>query len=130
MFSEERRGLTRLLTLAQMLCKRAWKLSELATEFEVNRSTIWRNIQTLGDAGFPIAEGRDGWRITAQETLPTTFTAPELLSLFVAASTPALNSGAPLSKPLKTALRKVETLVNPKHAGHACRLDKCVKGRY
>ncbi|MEW6365986.1 MAG: WYL domain-containing transcriptional regulator [Acidobacteriota bacterium] len=111
---DSRRGFARLLALARMLCgHRSWRLSELAEEFRVQRSTIWRNLRSLCEAGFPVVNGRYGWKMMSATALPVSFTVEELLSLYTAASAPALNAGTPLAEPLKAAMHKIESLASP-----------------
>jgi predicted DNA-binding transcriptional regulator YafY len=106
---------------------------ELAARFRTRRETIYRDLRTLGEIGYPIA-GDDAGRLSrprlAPDLVPTvppvTLTRPELAALVWAVK--RAEPQQPFRGALGTSLTKLQLLVPRREGGLALALDGSVGG--
>jgi predicted DNA-binding transcriptional regulator YafY len=106
---------------------------ELAARFKTRRETIYRDLRTLGEVGYPIA-GDDAGRLSRPRLAPdlqpvvppVTFTRQELAALVWAAKRGEAQQ--PFRGALGTSLTKLQLLVPRREGGLAMALDGSVGG--
>ncbi len=91
------------------------KAKDLAEELEVSQRTIFRDINSLTESGFPIAY-ENGYRLPEAYFLPNVnLDSEELLSLFLTSRFLLGQRDLPYHRPLRTALEKIEAVLKPEY---------------
>jgi len=91
------------------------KAKDLAGELEVSERTIFRDINSLTESGFPIAFD-NGYRLPEAYYLPNVnLDSEELLSLFLTSRFLLGQRDLPYHRPLRMALEKIEAVLKPEY---------------
>jgi predicted DNA-binding transcriptional regulator YafY len=110
------RRLERLLAIALFLgARRRARASDLAERFGVSLRTIYRDMDSLAEAGFPV-EGNagDGYRLSQESYLrPLALDETEAEILTVAAYALAASVDGPMREALATATAKLQAALRP-----------------
>ena len=110
------RRLERLLAIALFLgARRRARASDLAGRFGVSLRTIYRDMDSLAEAGFPV-EGNagDGYRLSQESYLrPLALDETEAEILTVAAHALAASVDGPMREALATATAKLQAAMRP-----------------
>lgn len=110
------RRLERLLAIALLLgARRRVRASDVAERFGVSLRTVYRDMQALGDAGFPV-EGNagDGYRLSQESYLrPLALDEDEAEVLAVAAQALAASVDGRMREALATATTKLQAALGP-----------------
>ncbi len=89
---------------------------ELARALGAAPRTVYRDLRTLQDAGFPLRRARvqlkSVWRIEGAAVPPLAFTGPELTALALARSALAGSPGSPFDRPLRQAFHKIQAALD------------------
>jgi proteasome accessory factor B len=102
-------------------------IGELAEEFGVTKRTLYRDLKTLEEAGYPILseviEGTTYWKLepSFKGVPPLTFTLNELMALY---SGRKLIGRSPFREYLESAFKKIETALPSKHIARLEKIDE------
>lgn len=108
--------LERLLSIALLLsARRRLRAEDLAAEFSVSLRTVYRDLQALQSAGFPVVgTAGDGYRLPSTSQLrPLALDPAEAEVLTVGARLLAPLLDAPLKNRLQSAMAKLEAVLPP-----------------
>jgi predicted DNA-binding transcriptional regulator YafY len=108
--------LERLVGMALLLsARRRLRAEELAGRFDVSLRTVYRDVRSLQDAGFPVAgTAGDGYVLPAGSQLrPLALDAAEAEALALGARLLDTAADRPLRDRLRTALAKLEAILAP-----------------
>ncbi len=99
--------------------RRGWSAGELAEELEVNPRTVYRDLEALQVAGFPLytekAEGKNLWSVldTVKHQMPVPFSLTELMALYFGRDMLRVFQGTAFHDSLDSLFRKVRTTLPP-----------------
>lgn len=111
------RGMNRTDRLVAMVMflqgRRVVKAEELATHFEVNVRTIYRDVSALCEAGVPVVgEAGVGYSLVRGYHLPPVmFTAEEAMALFIGGEMVKQFADASMADPMESALLKIRSVL-------------------
>ena len=108
--------LTRLVSMALLLsARRRLTAEDLAAHFDVSLRTIYRDVASLEEAGFPIVgTAGDGYTLPATaQARPLAFDPDEAEALVLAARVLERGADYDLGGPLRSALAKLEATLSP-----------------
>lgn len=93
--------------------RRVVKAEELATHFEVNIRTVYRDVSALSEAGVPVmGEAGVGYSLVKGYHLPPVmFTAEEAIALFIGGEMVKQFADASLSGPMESAVLKIRSVL-------------------
>jgi len=99
--------------------RRGWSAADLAAELEVNPRTVYRDLEALQVAGFPLyterVEGRNLWSVldTVKHQVPVPFSLPELMALYFGRDMLRVFQGTVFHDALDSLFHKVRTTLPP-----------------
>jgi len=105
-------------------------VSDLARELECHPRTVYRDLEALQMAGFPIynqtAQGQHVWAMldTAVHPKPVPFSLSELTALYVSVGMARVSEDAVFCNELKALLHKISTLLPPESVAYLQRLQQ------
>ncbi len=112
-------------------------VDELAEECQVTRRTIFRDLQAIRDAGYPLvsdreADGRVLYRfITGFKKIPPiTFTLGELMTLYLCRGQLDFLAGTPFQDDLTTIFGKIRSSLPPRSVAHLERIAEAAAPRF
>ncbi len=104
-------------------------VDELAEECRVSRRTVFRDLQAIGDAGYPLvwereADGRVLYRfITGFKRIPPiTFSLQELMTLYLSRGQLAFLRGTPFQDDLDAIFGRIRSSLPPRSVAHLERI--------
>jgi predicted DNA-binding transcriptional regulator YafY len=103
-------------------------VDELAEETGVTRRTIFRDLEAINEAGYPLTsewqEGQKQYRFLTRfkDVPPISFTLQELMTLSLLRSQLDLLNGTPFLEDMKSVFRKVNSVLPPRLAAHMERI--------
>ncbi len=112
-------------------------VEELAEECQVNRRTIYRDLQAIADAGYPLvrereADGRTLFRfLTGFKNIPPiTFSLEELMTLHLCRGQLAFLAGTPFQDDLDAVFGRIRSSRPPRSVAHLERIAEAVSPRF
>ena len=99
-------------------------VEELVEETGVDRRTVYRDLNAIHEAGYPlISEWRDGRKVYRfltrfRDVPPITFTLSELMTLYFLRPQLDFLHGTPFADDLAAVFRKVNSVLPPRYAAH------------
>jgi len=112
-------------------------IDELAEECRVTRRTIFRDLQAIRDAGYPLvsereSDGRVLYRfITGFKKIPPiTFSLQELMTLYLGRGQLAFLAGTPFQDDLEAIFTKIRSSLPPRSVAHLERLAAAAAPRF
>jgi proteasome accessory factor B len=110
---------------------------ELAEECGVTRRTIYRDLQAIEDAGYPLVkepsgDGRMLYRFLTgfSKIPPITFSLPELMTLYLCRGQLGLLQGTPFLDDLDAVFGRIRASLPPRSVAHLERLAQAVTPRF
>jgi proteasome accessory factor B len=110
---------------------------ELAEECGVTRRTVYRDLQAIEDAGYPLikepsGDGRVLYRFLTgfSKIPPITFSLPELMTLYLCRGQLGLLEGTPFLDDLDAVLGRIRASLPPRSVAHLERLAQAVTPRF
>ena len=111
-------------------------VDDLASELNVTKRTIWRDMEALQDVGFPLTSEKDGkrtrWQLMAAPFKGLTdlgVSMVELASLYMGRAMVDGMAGAPFGTALATITQKIEKALPPKMRSFLDRLPSLVEAK-
>jgi len=112
-------------------------VDELVEECQVNRRTIYRDLQAIADAGYPLVrerepDGRVLYRfITGFKNIPPiTFSLQELMTLYFCRGQLAFLQGTPFAEDLDAIFARIRSSLPPRSVAHLERLAEAAVPRF
>ncbi len=112
-------------------------VDELAEECGVTRRTIYRDLQAIEEAGYPLVkeagvDGRMLYRFLTgfSKIPPVTFSLPELMTLFLCRGQLAFLQGTPFQDDLDAVFGRIRAGLPPRSVAHLERLAEAVTPRF
>jgi len=112
-------------------------VDELAEECGVTRRTVYRDLEAIGAAGYPLlperqADGRVVYRfITGFKHLPPiTFSLPELMTLYLCRGQLGFLQGTPFQEDLDAIFARIRSGLPPRSVAHLERIAEAVAPRF
>lgn len=110
--------------------RRGWSAADLAKELEVNPRTVYRDLEALQVAGFPLytekVEGRNLWSVldTVKHQVPVPFSLPELMALYFGRDMLRVFQGTVFHDALDSLFHKVRTTLPPESVNYLERVER------
>lgn len=112
-------------------------VAELAEECGVTRRTVYRDLQAVEEAGYPLVKeaGGDGSVLYSfltgfSKIPPITFSLPELMTLFLCRGQLAFLQGTPFQDDLDAVFGRIRASLPPRSVAHLERLAEAVTPRF
>ncbi len=112
-------------------------MDELAEECQVNRRTIFRDLQAIRDAGYPLLsereeDGRVLYRFLTgfKKIPPITFSLEELMTLYLCRGQLGFLQGSPFQDDLEAIFSRVRSGLPPRSVAHLERIAEAVAPRF
>ncbi len=112
-------------------------VDELAEECQVHRRTIYRDLQAVAEAGYPLVrdlteDGRGLYRFLTgfKQVPPITFSLEELLTLYFCRGQLAFLDGTPFQEDLDAIFGRIRSSLPPRSVAHLERLAAAAAPRY
>ena len=112
-------------------------VDDLAEECQVTRRTIFRDLQEIRDAGYPLIsdrepDGRVLYRfITGFKKIPPiTFSLTELMTLYLCRGQLSVLAGTPFQRDLETIFGKIRSSLSPRSVAHLERIAEAAAPRF
>ena len=112
-------------------------VEELAEECRVTRRTIYRDLQAILDAGYPLvreegADGRTVYRFLTgfKKIPPITFSLPELMTLYLGRRQFAFLHGTPFQDDLDAIFGRIRSSLPPRSVAHLERIAEAAAPRF
>jgi len=112
-------------------------VAELAEECEVTRRTVYRDLQAIEEAGYPLIKeaGSDGSVLYSfltgfSKIPPIIFSLPELMTLFLCRGQLAFLHGTPFQDDLDAVFSRIRASLPPRSVAHLERLAEAVTPRF
>lgn len=112
-------------------------VDELAEECEVNRRTIYRDLQAILDAGYPLIretepDGRTLYRFLTgfKKIPPITFSLEELMTLYLSRGQLAFLDGTPFQEDLDAIFGRLRSGLPPRSVAHLERIASAAAPRF
>lgn len=112
-------------------------VEELVEECQVNRRTIYRDLQAIADAGYPLirereSDGRVLYRFMTgfKNIPPITFSLPELMTLYFCRGQLSFLRGTPFSDDLDAIFSRIRSSLPPRSVAHLERLAEAAAPRF
>jgi len=106
---------------------------ELARELEVPLRSVYRDLEAIQDAGFPLYTERDGrssvWKIleTFRRDFPLPLTLTELMALHMSCEVLSIFEGTVFQESIETLFKKVKASLTPEHLRYLEELSGRIK---
>ncbi len=117
--------------------RRGVTVAELAEECQVTRRTVYRDLQAIETAGYPLLKetGMDGQAVYSLLTgfrriPPITFSLNELMTLFLCRGQMAFVQGTPFQDDLDAVFGRIRSSLPPRSVAHLERLAEVVTPRF
>mgnify|MGYP006292301189 CR=1 FL=1 len=110
--------------------RRGWSAADLARELEVNPRTVYRDLEALQVAGFPLytekVEGKNLWSVldTVKHQVPVPFSLPELMALYFGRDMLRVFQGTVFHDALDSLFHKVRTTLPPESVNYLERVEQ------
>ena len=110
--------------------RRGWSAADLAHELEVNPRTVYRDLEALQVAGFPLytekVEGKNLWSVldTVKHQVPVPFSLPELMALYFGRDMLRVFQGTVFHDALDSLFHKVRTTLPPESVRYLERVEQ------
>jgi len=112
-------------------------VDELAEECEVNRRTVYRDLQAIVDAGYPLIreqepDGRTLYRFLTgfKKIPPITFSLEELMTLYLSRGQLAFLEGTPFQEDLDAIFGRLRSGLPPRSVAHLERIASAAAPRF
>jgi len=112
-------------------------VEELAEECQVTARTVFRDLQAIRDAGYPLisereADGRVLYRFITgfKKVPPITFSLPELMTLYLCRGQLAFLQGSPFQDDLDAIFGKIRSSLPPRSVAHLERIAETAVPRF
>ena len=112
-------------------------VDELADECGVTRRTIYRDLEAIGEAGYPLVPERqdDGTMlyrfVTGFKSIPPiTFSLPELMTLYLCRGQLGFLQGTPFQEDLDAIFGRIRSSLPPRNVAHLERIADAVAPRF
>lgn len=112
-------------------------VDELAAECEVTRRTVYRDLDAITAAGYPLVPERQGdgtvlYRfVTGFKNLPPiTFSLPELMTLYLCRGQLSFLQGTPFQEDLDAIFGRIRSSLPPRSVAHLERIAEAVAPRF
>lgn len=112
-------------------------VDELAEECQVNRRTIYRDLQAIVEAGYPLvrdqaADGRGLYRFITRfkQVPPITFSLEELMTLYFCRGQLGFLRGTPFQQDLDAIFGRIRSSLPPRSVAHLERLAEAAAPRF
>lgn len=112
-------------------------VEELAEECGVNRRTVYRDLQAIRDAGYPLVsepveEGRVVYRFLTgfKKIPPITFSLDELMTLYLCRGQLAFLQGTPFQDDLDAIFGRIRSSLPPRSVAHLERIAEAAAPRF
>ena len=112
-------------------------VDELAAECEVTRRTVYRDLEAITAAGYPLVPERQGdgtvlYRfVTGFKNLPPiTFSLPELMTLYLCRGQLSFLQGTPFQEDLDAIFGRIRSSLPPRSVAHLERIAEAVAPRF
>lgn len=112
-------------------------VEELVEECQVNRRTIYRDLQAISEAGYPLirereSDGRVLYRFMTgfKNIPPITFSLPELMTLYFCRGQLSFLRGTPFSDDLDAIFSRIRSSLPPRSVAHLERLAEAAAPRF
>lgn len=122
---------SRLHTIIRLLeARRGMTLDDLAEECDVDRRTIHRDLNAVGEAGYSLTtEWQDGKKIysfltKSRNIPPITFTLNQLMSLYLLRSLGVHLAGTPFQAEIEELFRNITSVLPDRYAAHLERIAR------
>ncbi|MGM0665644.1 MAG: helix-turn-helix transcriptional regulator [Thermodesulfobacteriota bacterium] len=99
--------------------RRGWSAADLASELDCNARTVYRDLEALQVAGFPLyterVEGKNLWSVldTVKHQVPVPFSLTELMALYFGRDMLRVFQGTAFHDSLESLFQKVRTTLPP-----------------
>ncbi|RII28004.1 MAG: transcriptional regulator [Geobacter sp.] len=121
----------RLHTIIRLLeARRGMTLDDLAEECDVDRRTIHRDLNAVGEAGYSLTtEWQDGKKVysfltKSRNIPPITFTLNQLMSLYLLRSLGVHLAGTPFQAEIEELFRNITSVLPDRYAAHLERIAR------
>ena len=110
-------------------------VSALAENLECHQRTVYRDLNALETAGFPIytenVNGRNVWHLleSARNPMPVPFSMPELMALYFGSNVLKVLKGTVFYDALVSVLKKVKSCIPPESEKYLNRVEKNLQTR-
>lgn len=112
-------------------------VDELAEECQVTRRTVFRDLQAIGDAGYPLVrerepDGRVLYRFITgfKQIPPITFSLEELMTLYLCRGQLAFLQGTPFQEDLDAIFGRIRSSLPPRSVAHLERIAEAAAPRF
>lgn len=112
-------------------------VAEMVEECQVTRRTIYRDLQALMDAGYPLvserqADGQVAYRFIAgySKIPPLTLSLDELMTLYLCRGQLEFLQGTPFSDDLEAIFARLRSLLPPRNVAHLERIAEAFSPRF
>ena len=113
--------------------RRGWSAADLARELEVNPRTVYRDLEALQVAGFPLltkkVEGKNLWSVldTVKHQMPIPFSLPELMALYFGRDMLRVFQGTVFHDALDSLFHKVRATLPPESVQYLEGVEKTLQ---
>jgi predicted DNA-binding transcriptional regulator YafY len=112
-------------------------VDELAEECQVDRRTVYRDLQAVSDAGYPLlrepqADGRTLYRFLTgfKKVPPINFSLEELMTLYLCRGQLGFLQGTPFQEDLDSIFDKIRSSLSPRNVAHLERISEAAVPRF
>ena len=112
-------------------------VEELSEECQVTARTIFRDLQAIRDAGYPLVSEKEGdgrvlYRFITgfKKVPPITFSLPELMTLYLSRGQLAFLQGTPFQDDLDAIFGKIRSSLPPRSVAHLERIAEAAAPRF
>jgi predicted DNA-binding transcriptional regulator YafY len=112
-------------------------VDELAEECQVTRRTVFRDLQAIGDAGYPLVrerepDGRVLYRFITgfKQIPPVTFSLEELMTLYLCRGQLGFLQGTPFHEDLEAVFGRIRSSLPPRSVAHLERIAEAAAPRF
>ena len=108
-------------------------VADLSKDLDCHRRTVYRDLEALEEAGFPIytekSNGRNRWFLmdSARNPMPVPFSLPELMALYFGRDTLKVLKGTIFYDSLEDLFQKIETTLPSKSKKYLKNVEQCLE---